>query len=103
MERNDWKTLGELMDAAQGLLNGFGVSTPTLERMVGVARSAGALGAKLSGAGGGGAVVALAPGNAPDVAAALGAAGYEAFASRVGMPAENTQEVEDAKSSRASA
>jgi mevalonate kinase len=100
--REDWRELGELMDAAQGLLNGFGVSTPTLERMIGVARSAGALGAKLSGAGGGGAVVALAPGNTPDVAAALAAAGFTAFASRIASaPAE--REVENAKHSRASA
>ena len=104
VEREDWPTLGELMDAAQGLLNGFGVSTPTLERMIGVARSAGALGAKLSGAGGGGAVVALAPGNAREVAAALEAAGYEAFASRIGSNAKvDSQEAEDAKSRRASA
>jgi mevalonate kinase len=101
--REDWEALGELMDTAQGLLNGFGVSTPTLERMIGVARSAGALGAKLSGAGGGGAVVALAPGNAPDVAAALAEAGFTAFASRIGSAPPAGQEVEDAKHRRASA
>lgn len=94
LERGDWAALGELMDAAQGLLNALGVSTPMLERMVGVAREAGALGAKLSGAGGGGAIVALAPGRAPDVVSALRGAGFEAFVTRVGSRA--AEEVEDA-------
>ncbi len=101
LERGDWPDLGELMDAAQGLLNAFGVSTPTLERMVGVARGAGALGAKLSGAGGGGAIVALAPGRAGEVAASLRAAGFEAFPTRIGSPA--AEDVEDARTSRRSA
>lgn len=101
VERGDWTGLGELMDAAQGLLNAFGVSTPTLERMAGIARGAGALGAKLSGAGGGGAIIALAPGKADEVAAALRAAGFESFTTRIGSHA--AQEVEDARTNRRSA
>ncbi len=84
LEQGDWSGLGSLMDIAQGVLNGFGVSTPTLERMIAVARGAGALGAKLSGAGGGGVIVALAPANAPEVEAALRGAGFEAFVTRIG-------------------
>lgn len=87
LEQGDWAGLGALMDVAHGLLNGFGVSTPTLERMVAVARAAGALGAKLSGAGGGGVIVALAPTGAADVQAALRDAGFEAFVTTIGEAA----------------
>ena len=100
LEEGDWETLGALMDAGQGLLNGFGVSTPTLERMIATARAAGALGAKLSGAGGGGAIIALAPQRSSEVVEALAAAGFDAFATRIGSP---LGEVEDAGSNRRSA
>ncbi|MFE6867688.1 mevalonate kinase [Kitasatospora sp. NPDC057692] len=79
----DLCALGRFMDEAHTLLAGIGVSTPALELAVTTARTAGALGAKLTGAGGGGAIIALAPGNAPAVAAALRAAGCEPFISRV--------------------
>ncbi len=51
--------LGPLMDRNHRLLVQLGVSSPTLNSLVGVARDAGAAGAKLSGAGEGGNVVAL--------------------------------------------
>ena len=51
--------LGELMDFNHGLLSALGVSARSLDEMVWVAREAGAHGAKLTGAGGGGCIVAL--------------------------------------------
>jgi mevalonate kinase len=54
-----WKELGGLMDRNQKLLENMGVSSPELEALVGAARGAGALGAKLSGAGRGGCMAAL--------------------------------------------
>jgi mevalonate kinase len=66
--------LGGLLDANQALLEEIGVSSPTLAGLVDAARSAGALGAKLCGAGWGGVVVALAETSRP-VAAALRRAG----------------------------
>lgn len=72
----DYGELGRLMNINQGLLNAIGVSTPELERMVAVARDAGAAGAKLTGAGGGGSIVALCPGTTTQVAAALRSRGY---------------------------
>jgi mevalonate kinase len=45
--------------------------------MVGLARAAGAAGAKLTGGGGGGSVIALCPGAVQDVLQAYSAAGYE--------------------------
>jgi mevalonate kinase len=59
IEVGDRFALGRLMDLNQTLLNALFVSTPDIERMCGLARGAGALGAKLTGAGGGGSVVAL--------------------------------------------
>jgi mevalonate kinase len=55
----DLETLGRLMDFNHGLLSALGVSARSLENMVWAARDGGALGAKLTGAGGGGSVVAL--------------------------------------------
>jgi hydroxymethylglutaryl-CoA reductase len=89
LEGGQWETLGSLMDVAQGLLNAFGVSTPTLERMVDIARGAGALGAKLTGAGGGGAIIALAPRGAGDIVSALRDEGFEAFGTRIGAEKED--------------
>ena len=55
----DVEELGQLMDFNHGLLSALGVSSRSLDAMVWAARDAGALGAKLTGAGGGGCVVAL--------------------------------------------
>ena len=59
IQENDLKQLGELMNFNQGLLNTLQVSTPELERMIYIARDAGAFGAKLTGGGGGGAIIAV--------------------------------------------
>jgi mevalonate kinase len=53
--------LGRLMDFNHGLLEALGVSSRSLDSMVWAAREAGAHGAKLTGAGGGGCIVALDP------------------------------------------
>ena len=53
--------LGALFDSNHGLLREIGVSTPMLDRLVDTARQAGAYGAKLTGAGMGGCVVAVVP------------------------------------------
>lgn len=76
--------LGALMTVAQGHLAELGVSTPAIDRLVAAALAAGARGAKLTGAGGGGAVIALAPGCESAVCAAWRELGYEAFICSVG-------------------
>ena len=55
----DLPTLGSLMIENQRYLDWFGVSTPALNKICAVAIGAGALGAKLTGGGGGGCAVAL--------------------------------------------
>jgi mevalonate kinase len=77
--------LGSLMDRNHAALAEVGVSCAEIETACGLARRAGALGAKLTGAGGGGCVVALAPGREEAVLAAWHAAGLEAFAAEVGF------------------
>lgn len=68
--------LGRLLNENQELLETIGVSSPELGRLIQAARQAGALGAKLSGAGWGGNMIALAwPDSAPAVAQALTEAG----------------------------
>ncbi len=59
LESEDVEEIGRLMDFNHGLLSALGVSSRTLDTMVWAAREAGALGAKLTGAGGGGCIVAL--------------------------------------------
>jgi hydroxymethylglutaryl-CoA reductase len=69
--------LGRMMNICHGLLNAIGVSTPELETMIAIARESGAAGAKLTGAGGGGSIVAICPGTEDEVSAALRSAGYQ--------------------------
>ncbi len=73
----DYEQLGSMMNVCQGFLNAIEVSTPELEKMISIARRGGAIGAKLTGAGGGGSIVALCPDKISDVSRALDRAGYE--------------------------
>ncbi|NNF41276.1 MAG: mevalonate kinase, partial [Woeseiaceae bacterium] len=82
LQAGNYEELGLAMNICHGLLNAIGVSTPELERMVALARQAGAAGAKLTGAGGGGSVVAMCPGNVDDVQNAFAESGYRTVAIR---------------------
>lgn len=77
LESGDFLQLGERMNEAHGLLFNCELSSPELDEIVRVARNAGALGAKLTGAGGGGAAVALVDDPEP-VVNAIEHAGFEA-------------------------
>jgi mevalonate kinase len=59
IEQGQAEDLGQLMDENHALLQRLGVSCAELDRLVGTARSEGALGAKMSGAGWGGNMIAL--------------------------------------------
>ena len=67
------------MNVCQGMLNALQVSTPELEQLVDIAREAGALGAKLTGGGGGGSIIAVCDGDTEPVVAAIRAAGFQAI------------------------
>lgn len=82
----DLEALGDLMNVNQGLLNAVGLSSEGLEAMVNRLRRHGALGAKLTGAGGdGGAVLGLFREPEPVVAKLL-AEGVSCFVSQVAGP-----------------
>jgi hydroxymethylglutaryl-CoA reductase len=84
IENHDLEQLGELMNVNQGLLNALQVSSRELEDLIEIARRNGALGAKLTGAGGGGAMVAICPDGAEKIAFAMRKAGYKAFVTEIG-------------------
>jgi len=83
VESGDVVGLGRAFDENQRLLEALGVSAPEVEALARTARRAGALGAKLTGGGAGGAVLALAP-DAARVAAALRARDVESMVVEVG-------------------
>jgi mevalonate kinase len=77
---SDYKTIGKLMNINQGLLDAIGVGSAELSSLVYAARGSGAISAKITGAGGGGCMVALAgENNAEDIAKAIENAGGEAI------------------------
>jgi mevalonate kinase len=75
----DLVELGRHMARAHEVLSMLGLSTSGLDTLCATALNAGASAAKLTGAGGGGAVIALAPGRTRDVVAAWRALGHDAF------------------------
>ncbi len=81
IERGELAALGRAFDRCHALLAAWGVSTPILDAMCAEARAAGALGAKLTGGGGGGCMIALVAdeADAARVRKALQATGREAF------------------------
>lgn len=82
----EWAELGHLMNLNQLILERIGVSCPELERLNDAALAAGAFGAKLSGSGGGGIMVALVAADAEDpVARAITDAGGQAIVVPVGV------------------
>ena len=84
LEQGKLGDLGDLMNLCHGYLNALQLSTPELEELIHIARANGALGAKLTGGGGGGSMIALCPDNPDAVAQALQAAGYETLSVTVG-------------------
>jgi len=80
----DYETLGEMMNVCQGQLNAMQVSSWELEELIQIARNHGAVGAKLTGGGGGGSIIALCPENSAGVAKAIRAAGYHALEVTIG-------------------
>jgi mevalonate kinase len=63
----DEKQVGELMNINQGLLDSLGVNTVEISRLIYQARRAGAIGSKITGAGGGGSIIAYCPGKTREV------------------------------------
>jgi mevalonate kinase len=83
IEAGDLSGLGQLMNYNQMLLSGLFLSTTEIERACVVAREAGALGAKLTGAGGGGAVIALCEESTTHVEQALAGEGFTVLVTEI--------------------
>lgn len=85
IEAGEPAKLGALMDRNHEVLAGLMLSTGPLDELCAAARGAGALGAKLTGKGGGGAMVALcrSDAGAEPLLEAFRARGYDGFVTRV--------------------
>jgi mevalonate kinase len=85
--RFELEGIGRLMDRNQSLLEDAGVSCPELDRLIKICRDAGAMGAKLTGSGGGGCMLALTPGKELQgrVASAVEAKGFQALRVTLGV------------------
>jgi len=87
LQEYDLKKIGELMNDNHRLLQEIEVSHKKLDYLVDVARKQGAYGAKMTGGGGGGCMVALTPGkdSQEKVANAIKKAGCEVLRTRIGV------------------
>jgi len=87
IEAGDLIGLGKLLDLNQMLLSGLFLSTEEIENACAWAREAGALGAKLTGSGGGGCVIALAEEDPEPILKAWQSRGLSCFATAVAADA----------------
>jgi len=86
IKKEDWETVGKLMDKNQELLREIDVSCKEIEEIVEIAKEQGATGAKLTGTGRGGYVQLLTPGQElqEKVAKAVEEKGYTVFKTQIG-------------------
>ncbi|MGB9636635.1 MAG: mevalonate kinase [Thermoplasmata archaeon] len=87
LETGDYKKVGELMNRNHELLCQLGVSCRELDELVEIARRSGAIGAKLTGTGRGGYMVALTPGKdcQERVAREIEAHGFSVLRTTIGV------------------
>ena len=87
LEDFDLKQVGRLMNENHYLLKDINVSSKELDFLVDLARSEGAFGAKMTGGGGGGCMLALTPGKdlQEKVASAIENEGFEVLRTRIGV------------------
>ncbi|WGI17311.1 mevalonate kinase [Methanonatronarchaeum sp. AMET-Sl] len=82
VNKNDYDAVGRLMNVNHGLLDSLGVGTQKLNEIVYIAREAGASGAKITGAGGGGCILAIGN-NSQKIKSSIKSNGYEAFETKI--------------------
>ena len=79
LEQQDSQGLGNAMSRNQDVLGRLGLSCPQIDEMIALAGRVGASGAKLTGAGGGGGVVAVAPDREEELEDTWRSAGFDAW------------------------
>jgi mevalonate kinase len=90
LQEGDMRGLGNLLAVNHAVLGTVGVSNQVLDQMVDLFGSLGSYGAKLTGAGGGGSVLAVAPeAKEKSIVSGLTARGFETF--RVQIPSEGVR------------
>ena len=86
LTKGNWEKIGKLMLENHTLLQKIGVSIPELDKLVEIAMNSGALGAKLTGGGGGGCMIALVPNKKiqDQVIKNMKKAGFQCYATTIG-------------------
>jgi hydroxymethylglutaryl-CoA reductase len=87
LSRGDLVSVGAAMNENHTVLAQMGVSTEELDEMVRLGREEGALGAKLTGGGGGGAILCLCARDSERLADAFRRRGWDAFTTCISSPA----------------
>ncbi len=83
IKKGDYRSIGELMNVNQGLLDALGITVPELSLQIYAARLHGAYGAKVTGAGGGGCMVSICDeGKCKEIAAAISRSCGDSFITR---------------------
>ncbi len=87
LQKGDMRAIGGMMNENHALLQKIGVSSRELDFLVDLALSKGAYGAKMTGGGGGGCMVALTPGRElqETVAGAMERAGFQVLRTKIGI------------------
>lgn len=85
LKGHDLEKLGSLMNRNQKILSVVGVSSPEIEEVITLCMNAGAYGAKLTGAGGGGCVIAAADPDKLDKIILRLSRKFEAFKAKLGV------------------
>lgn len=95
LQTADFEALGHVMNLHQLLQAKMGTSIPESDRLIEAALGAGAFGAKISGSGGGGIIIAVtAPDNQTGVAEAINAAGGRAYIVQAGIAGARLEALE---------
>lgn len=91
LAKEDWSGIGELMNRAHSAMHTLGVNHPAVQKLVDVSRATpGTMGAKITGAGGGGSMVAITD-KPRRLQKALEAAGATAYVLTLGGPGVQTE------------
>lgn len=80
----DIAKLGTLMNVNQNLLESLGISTLQLEEIIEKAKYSGATGAKITGSGGGGCMIAMDKGNEKEIKSSINNKAHSSFITEIG-------------------